>query len=91
MFGGDAIGLPPILAHGSDEMKRLVAPPVIRGEKHISLALTEPWVGSDLAHLQTTARREGDVYIVNGAKKFITGGGCATAKQSNRKKCFIFF
>jgi acyl-CoA dehydrogenase len=37
----------------------------------------EPWVGSDLAHLQTTARREGDCYIVNGAKKFITGGGHA--------------
>mmetsp|Transcript_16307 Transcript_16307/g.27920 ORF Transcript_16307/g.27920 Transcript_16307/m.27920 type:complete len:411 (+) Transcript_16307:222-1454(+) len=72
-----SIALPPVLAHGSEEMKREVATAVIRGEKSISLALTEPWTGSDLAHIRTTARREGDYFIVNGAKKFITGAGYA--------------
>jgi alkylation response protein AidB-like acyl-CoA dehydrogenase len=72
-----AIALPPILAYGTDEMKERVAPPCVKGDSVISLAVTEPWVGSDLANLKTTARREGDFYIVNGQKKFITGGGYA--------------
>jgi alkylation response protein AidB-like acyl-CoA dehydrogenase len=45
----------------------------ITGKKLICLAITEPWAGSDVANIQTTARREGDYYIVNGQKKFITG------------------
>jgi acyl-CoA dehydrogenase len=77
LHGSQGIGLPPIIAHGSDELKQRVLPQLIRGEKLIALALTEPWVGSDLAQLQTTAVRDGDVYVVNGAKKFITGGGYA--------------
>lgn len=68
------IGLPPILAIGSQEMKDAIAPPVLRGEKQISLAITEPSGGSDVANLQTRAERRGDRYIVNGAKMFITGG-----------------
>jgi len=47
---------------------------VISGNKIMSLAVSEPWVGSDVAGLQTTARRDGDFFIVNGAKKWITGG-----------------
>lgn len=43
----------------------------------MSLAITEPGHGSDVAGLETTARREGDYYIVNGEKKFITSGGRA--------------
>lgn len=68
------IGLPPILAIGSDEMKERIAPPVLRGEMQISLAITEPDAGSDVANIATRAERRGDHYIVNGAKMFITGG-----------------
>ena len=68
------IGLPPILALGSDAMKRAVAPPVLAGDKIIALGITEPSGGSDVANLKTTARRAGDHYIVNGSKIFITSG-----------------
>jgi acyl-CoA dehydrogenase len=68
------IGLPPILALGSDELKRRIAPAVLRGEKVSALAITEPSGGSDVARLRTTARRDGDHYIVNGSKTFITSG-----------------
>jgi len=68
------IGLPPIIARGSDEMKARIAPAVLKGEKQISLAITEPDAGSDVASIATRAERHGDVYIVNGAKTYITGG-----------------
>lgn len=68
------IGLPPVLNFASQEIKREVAPPVLRGEKRISLGITEPGAGSDVAQLSTTAKRDGDHYIVNGSKTYITGG-----------------
>ncbi|HYP69546.1 MAG TPA: acyl-CoA dehydrogenase family protein [Variovorax sp.] len=68
------IGLPPVVAHGSAELQREVIPPVLRGEKISALAITEPGGGSDVAQLRTTARREGDDYIVDGEKTFITSG-----------------
>jgi acyl-CoA dehydrogenase len=68
------IGLPPILNWGTQEMKERVAPSVLAGEKFISLGITEPGGGSDVAQLATTAVRDGDHYIVNGSKTFITGG-----------------
>lgn len=68
------IGLPPVLALGSDAMKDAIAPPVLRGERQISLAITEPDAGSDVASLATRAERQGDVYVVNGSKLYITGG-----------------
>lgn len=68
------IGLPPILALGSDEMKTRVAPDVLAGRRQISLAITEPDAGSDVANLSTRAERRGDHYVVNGAKLYITGG-----------------
>ncbi|MBU6372552.1 MAG: acyl-CoA dehydrogenase family protein [Alphaproteobacteria bacterium] len=68
------IGLPPILNIGSEEMKARIAPPVLRGEMQISLAITEPSGGSDVAALLTRAERKGDRYVVNGSKMFITGG-----------------
>ena len=69
-----SIALPPILAAGDDELKRRVLPPVLRGEKIAALAVTEPSGGSDVAALKTTAVRDGDHYIVNGEKTFITSG-----------------
>ncbi|MDA9918784.1 acyl-CoA dehydrogenase family protein [Porticoccaceae bacterium] len=68
------IGLPPVINFGSDEIKQMVAPAVLAGTKRISLAVTEPGGGSDVAQLQTTAHLDGDHYIVNGSKTYITGG-----------------
>ncbi len=68
------ISLPPILAAGTPEQKQRFIPPVLSGEKIAALAVTEPSGGSDVANLKTTARREGDHYIVNGSKAFITSG-----------------
>jgi len=68
------IGLPPILALGPDEMKRKIAPAVLAGDKRISLAITEPSGGSDVAQIKTRARRDGDEFVVDGSKMFITGG-----------------
>jgi alkylation response protein AidB-like acyl-CoA dehydrogenase len=55
-------------------LKDKVARDVITGKKHIALAISEPYAGSDVANIRTTARREGDFFIVNGVKKWITGG-----------------
>ena len=68
------IGLPPVLALGTEEMKQKIAPAVLSGDKRISLAITEPSGGSDVAQLKTRARRDGDHYVVDGSKMFITGG-----------------
>ncbi len=68
------IGLPPILALGSEAIKRRVAPPVLAGDRIIALGITEPSGGSDVANLRTRAVREGDHYVVNGSKMFITSG-----------------
>ena len=68
------IGLPPILAIGAEALKDRIAPPVLRGEMQISLAITEPDAGSDVANIRTRAERRGDVYFVNGSKLYITGG-----------------
>ena len=57
-----------------EAMKAEIAPPVLRGESWISLGITEPGGGSDVASLKTTAVRDGDHYIVNGSKTYITGG-----------------
>ena len=68
------IALPPVQNFGSEELKRAVIPPVLNGEKRISLGVTEASGGSDVAALKTTAKKQGDVYIVNGSKTFISGG-----------------
>jgi acyl-CoA dehydrogenase len=68
------IGLPPLLRHGSAQLQQEVVPAVLRGEKIAALAITEPGGGSDVAALRTTARRDGDDYLVNGEKVFITSG-----------------
>ncbi len=68
------IAMPPLAALGSAELKSEVLPAVLSGEKIAALAVTEPSGGSDVANLTTTARREGDHYVVNGSKTFITSG-----------------
>ena len=73
-LGSLHIGLPPVLALGSAELKARVVPPVLRGEKIAALAITEPGGGSDVAALRTRAVRDGDHYVVDGEKTFITSG-----------------
>ena len=68
------IGLPPILAMGSDALKRRIAPAVLAGEKLICLGITEPGGGSDVANLRTKAERKGSAYVVTGEKTYITTG-----------------
>ncbi len=68
------IGAPPIAKRGSDELKARVLPPVLAGDRICALAVTEPSGGSDVANLRTTARRDGDHYVLNGQKTFITSG-----------------
>ncbi|CZR54816.1 related to acyl-CoA dehydrogenase [Phialocephala subalpina] len=75
---GDSIGCPPVVNFGSDEQKERFLPSVIRGESRFCLGVTEPDAGSDVAGIRTTAERKGDVYVVNGAKKWITNGMWAT-------------
>jgi acyl-CoA dehydrogenase len=73
-LGSHSIALPPILAAGSEEQKRRFVEPVLRGDRVAALAVTEPGGGSDVASLATRAVRDGDCYVVDGSKAFITSG-----------------
>jgi alkylation response protein AidB-like acyl-CoA dehydrogenase len=68
------ICMPYFLAYCTEEQKRRWLPGIVSGELITAIAMTEPGIGSDLASMSTTARREGDHYVVNGAKTFITNG-----------------
>jgi len=68
------IGLPPIQRFATDEVKAEVITPCQSGEKIAALAITEPSGGSDVARIKTKATRDGDHYVVNGSKTFITSG-----------------
>ena len=69
------MALPPILEYASERIKNMVVRPVLRGEKSISLCISEPQAGSDVANLRTVAEKspDGDCYIISGQKKWITG------------------
>lgn len=69
-----SIGAPPIARAGSAELKARVLPEILAGKKISALAITEPSGGSDVANLRTRAVRDGDHYVVNGEKTFITSG-----------------
>ncbi|RSL99259.1 Acyl-CoA dehydrogenase apdG [Fusarium ambrosium] len=73
---GMAYGMPPIISYGSKELQERFLPELIRGQKRICIAITEPDAGSDVANLNTTAVKSdcGRFYIVNGEKKWITNG-----------------
>ncbi len=68
------IGLPPVQKFGNDVTKARVLTPCMSGEAIGALAITEPSGGSDVARIKTTAKRDGDHYVVNGSKTFITSG-----------------
>ncbi|MBZ2188197.1 acyl-CoA dehydrogenase family protein [Alcanivorax sp. JB21] len=73
-LGSHDIGLPPVWKWGSEALKSRVVPEVLAGNKIAALAITEPGGGSDVANLRTRAVRDGDHYVVNGSKTFITSG-----------------
>jgi acyl-CoA dehydrogenase len=68
------ICLPYLLAYGSEEQKRRWVPGAVSGEVLLGVAMTEPGAGSDLQGIQTTAHREGDTWVLNGQKTFISNG-----------------
>jgi alkylation response protein AidB-like acyl-CoA dehydrogenase len=80
--GGLAMGVavhtdmatPPILAFGTEEQKQAYLVPSIRGEKISSLGITEPDAGSDVSGIKTRAVRDGDEWVINGSKTYITNG-----------------
>lgn len=71
------LGLWTILRFGDEEQRRRYIPPVVRGEEIMCMAVTEPIGGSDPAAIRTLANLEGDEYIVNGGKCFVTNGSVA--------------
>jgi acyl-CoA dehydrogenase len=73
-LGSHGIAIPPIVRFGTHDQKERFVRPVLRGEKIAALGITEPGGGSDVASLRTRAVRDGDDFIVNGAKTFITSG-----------------
>jgi butyryl-CoA dehydrogenase len=77
-FGATALGTYPILLFGRDEQKRTFLPDIAAGRKLAAFGLTEANAGSDAAGIETTAIRDGDSYILNGTKQWITNGGEAS-------------
>ncbi|MDS7928067.1 acyl-CoA dehydrogenase family protein [Acinetobacter sp. KB005] len=73
----NSVGCVPILKFGTDEQKERFLKPLAQGEMIGAFALTEPHTGSDAAALKTRAVKDGDDYILNGAKQFITSGNNA--------------
>jgi alkylation response protein AidB-like acyl-CoA dehydrogenase len=74
-LGGTGLGIYPILLNGNEEQKQKYLPQVAAGEKLVAFALTEPDAGSDAGAIKTTATKDGDFYILNGTKQWITNGG----------------
>ncbi len=74
---GNGLALLPILSFGTDEQKERFLPSFCAKPQLAAFCLTEPGAGSDFAAVSTTARREGDEYVLNGVKTFITNGGLA--------------
>ncbi|HTR73172.1 MAG TPA: acyl-CoA dehydrogenase family protein [Solirubrobacteraceae bacterium] len=68
------MAMPPILAFGTEEQKREWAAPAIAGTKILCLGITEPDAGSDVAGIKTRAVKDGDEYVINGSKTYITNG-----------------
>src|SRR5215468_6303823 len=69
------LGTMPLLLAGSEELKRRYLPPVAAGDAMFSYCLSEPEAGSDAAAMRTKAVRDGDGFILNGAKRWITNAG----------------
>jgi acyl-CoA dehydrogenase len=69
----------PIILHGSEEMKRRYLPKIAAGEMKLAFSVTEPNVGTDTTHIQTTAVRDGDNWVISGRKVW-----CTNAQNADR-------
>ena len=74
-YAASALGTDPLLLFGSDEQKKKYLPQIASGKKLAAFGLTEPNAGSDAGAIETTAKKSGDYYILNGMKHFITNAG----------------
>ncbi len=74
-FAGTALGVIPILVAGNEEQKARFLPDVAAGKRLCAFAITEPQAGSDAGGIRTTALKDGDHYVLNGTKQWITNGG----------------
>lgn len=76
-FAASALGTYPIFLYGNEEQKKKYLPDLASGKKLAAFALTESEAGSDASSIATTAKKEGDYYVLNGSKHFITNGSVA--------------
>jgi butyryl-CoA dehydrogenase len=74
-YASSALGTYPILLYGSEEQKKKFLPDVASGKSLVAFGLTEANAGSDASGIQTTAKLEGNEYVLNGTKQWITNGG----------------
>jgi butyryl-CoA dehydrogenase len=74
-FAASGLGCYPILLFGSDKQKAAYLPQIASGKRLAAFGITEPEAGSDAGSIRTTARRDGDYYVLNGTKQWITNGG----------------
>ena len=76
-YAASALGTFPIILFGNEEQKKKYLPDLASGKKIAAFGITEPEAGSDASAIKTVAKKEGDYYILNGLKHFITNGGDA--------------
>jgi len=74
-YAANALGTTPILLYGSEEQKKKYLPDIAAGKRLVAFGLTEANAGSDAAGIQTTAKLDGNEYVLNGTKQWITNGG----------------
>jgi len=74
-YAANALGTFPMLLFGADEQKKRFLPDIASGKRLVAFGLTEANAGSDAAGIQTTAKRDGSEYLLNGTKQWITNGG----------------
>jgi butyryl-CoA dehydrogenase len=74
-YAANALGTYPLLLHGSDAQKKKYLPAIASGKRLVAFGLTEANAGSDAGGIQTTAKLEGNEYVLNGTKQWITNGG----------------
>lgn len=97
-FGATGLGIYPILLSASEEQKQKYLPAIAEGKRLAAFALTEANAGSDAGNIQTTATKDGDFYVLNGTKQWITNGGEAevytvfamTDKSKGARGCSCF-
>jgi butyryl-CoA dehydrogenase len=74
-YAANALGTYPLLLFGTDEQKKKYLPDIAAGKRLVAFGLTEANAGSDAAGIQTTAKLDGNEYVINGTKQWITNGG----------------